>query len=298
LVKDAIASLFLNPPLNGWKRIQANRFGVTEIYLGQRVWSSVPSSGVLGVAGTIAARHEFQSFVRECSRRGFLTTAVAGALGFLAYQRGWLTPRKVLAAELASDSFTTDTSDKNLTVYSTNWTHHAGTEFLVLFTPDSVRTNGTGVDPMASYNAVTFPNDQYAQVIWNGNGNVNAMGAGVRLKTDGTHNGYGMAYYSAATSWLFKYVAGSLTTLGSLTAGTFATNDLFYLEASGSTVKCYRNAPGTDELSATDTAHAAGRGGLATFSGADPTNTRQMDNWAAGSLGAAPRNLTLLGVGP
>lgn len=133
-----------------------------------------------------------------------------------------------------------------------------------------------------SYNAVTWPNDQYSQVkitVFGGNG----PGAACRMSTSflTCYVAYGSGAAFNNRFELYKIVSGVFTLLGS--GGTPATNDVVRCEAQGTTIRCLQN--GVQRVSVTDTSIASGRAGVIGFDGGgtDP----QADDWQGGDFATA-----------
>lgn len=164
-----------------------------------------------------------------------------------------------------------------------------------------VRAGATGGnDTLESYNAVTVPNDQWAEVtlatvitpppiytVWGG--------VVLRAATPPTTTMYvlagGVDSGSGLTS-VYKWIAGVFTSLASDTQ-TWVSGDVALGEAQGTALRIYRN--GTLQLSATDSSITDGRlGAKAAVGDGGALTDIEIDGWSGGRFG--PRQL-LLGVG-
>lgn len=184
----------------------------------------------------------------------------------------------------ATDTFTTG-ADAALTTYSANWSA-VNNAFQVLAASDDVRPNAFA-ECAARWNADTFNNDQYAQIVISTVADADYIGPAVRCASGAaTYYGY---YGNNTNSYLFKVVAGTYTQIGS-TGGAVAVNDLLYLEIQGSSLLAKKNGVaqfgGAQDVSADGI--TSGSAGIAGY-GAD--NRVRGDNWEGGNL-AAPATLT------
>jgi hypothetical protein len=100
---------------------------------------------------------------------------------------------------------------------------------------------------------------------------------------------------SGGDNHLFKTVNNAGTDLQNIGA-TYAVNDLFYIEASGTTIKVEKNGvqTGTNQTDSSISSGAAGIGGLLNV-------TSLQTNWEGGNIASSTgkkfSNLALLGVG-
>lgn len=127
----------------------------------------------------------------------------------------------------ASDSFN-GTDLQMLADYSSNWSYSTGTFRMVgtaacaSFTAD--------VENGAYWNADTFDDDQYAQIVFTRTGPGLPQGAAVRCSATGDYYGY---YGDATKSYLFRVIDGVYTALDE-TGSAFQDGDVVRLEVSGS----------------------------------------------------------------
>lgn len=157
-----------------------------------------------------------------------------------------------------------------------NWTQATGTN------SPRVRSNGVdnydgAADDLAYWNADTFNNDQYSQLVYK-SGNSVWLGPAVRV-TSG--NGYGLEAASGNTRYLGKLVGNVYTELANNLA-TFTANDVYRMEVSGTSLVVKVN--GSNIFSVTDASLASGRAGLAGYGSS--SGTTAWDDWEGGNLGA------------
>jgi len=144
------------------------------------------------------------------------------------------------------------------------------------------------------WNAVSFPNDQYAQ----GTIQLQASGGGPMVRIN-TSTGANYQYIvdnpgSSATLAIYYFAPGpSYTLLGSTTSAT-SVGDVLRLEAQGTTLRALLN--GVVKVTATDGTLGSGQTGLYFYSG----QSLYLDDFEAGDLAVAPTGrqnfMTLLGV--
>lgn len=153
---------------------------------------------------------------------------------------------------------------------------------------NAVSPANVGDDSAESNNSVTWPNDQYSQVVlitsgYSGGAN-DGVGVGVALRcATGARTFYRIVAAGAISNGteLAKFVAGSYTSLGN-SSQAWVTTNILYGEAVGTTIKVKRN--GTDIISVTDSAITSGRPGL---SHSGPSAAAVLDDWEGGDLGVA-----------
>ena len=176
---------------------------------------------------------------------------------------------------LATDTFNRADSS----VLGSNWTTISGNAAHHILSNQALSPD----DPSADYyNAVVWPNDQYSQAIM-----VNAGDAAL-----GEDNGPGLCVRAAAAANtmyfamfnnhgidLYSVVASSYANIGNYDTAQ-ANNDVGYLEAQGTAIKCKQN--GTQRISVTDSSIASGRAGL--FGANEPSVNPLMDSWEGGDF--------------
>jgi hypothetical protein len=162
-------------------------------------------------------------------------------------------------------------------------------------TPDTV---GGSFDAFAYWDSDTFNNNQYSQSVFKG---AVAGSAYVYIICRATGQDATQTYYwcwtdgSGGDNHLFKTVNNAGTDLQNIGA-TYAVNDLFYIEASGTTIKVEKNGvqTGTNQTDSSISSGAAGIGGLLNV-------TSLQTNWEGGNIASSTgkkfSNLALLGVG-
>ena len=164
-----------------------------------------------------------------------------------------------------------------LTTYSASWTNNGST--FAIFS-NALRCSNAA-EGAAHWNADTFSNDQYATATVVAITNVSYIGVSVRCHATAT-TFYGFEANSNDASYLFKYVAGVSTQLGS-TGAVFTVTDVLRLEASGTTITpkvdgSTLNPPGAQ----TDSSISSGFAGVV---GAGSDTGSRIDNWEGGNLG-------------
>ena len=184
----------------------------------------------------------------------------------------------------AQDSFTTATT-QTLTSYSANWTINQGT-FSVDATDDRVYCTYSADEAAAHWNADTFGNDQYAQVVLRGGANGTEIGPAVRCAASGATY-YGVyADINSGHGWLFKNVSGTWTPLVEVlnTFGAVA-GDVLRLEVSGTNLTVKRNGTAvTGMTNISDNAISSGYAGICAYG----NNTGcAADDFEGGNLSAA-----------
>lgn len=140
---------------------------------------------------------------------------------------------------------------------------------------------GSVSDSSETYNAITWPSDQYTEVTYGATA-ANGAGAGIGptcRAINGTLTFY-RAVGNASGYGLSSAVAGTFNTISSGTGTTFAAADTLRLELQGTTWRLKKN--GTTFQTSTDSAiSAANRGGIG-FSSADSGTTAT--SWAGGDF--------------
>jgi len=196
-------------------------------------------------------------------------------------------------AELATDNFNRANADD----LGSNWTGVTGLDRFHILSNAAERI--LGEDSADFYNGVSWPNDQYSQVVIKTVGpDVEGFGAGPMVRAASGAMTLYFAVPHTGECELFKIVSGSWTLLAQ--GGTApSVDDVLYLEAQGTALKTKLN--GSDELSTTDSDISSGNAGI--YGGANG-EASTADDWAGGDFvaggGATPfgyRPLLLQGVG-
>jgi hypothetical protein len=186
-------------------------------------------------------------------------------------------------------NFTDDFNRANNADLGTSWTPVTGS--VAWSVNGNAAQADTGGSRCAEYvNSFTPANDQYAQAalgtVDNAPGADQPPGGGpaVRVAT-GANTYYGALANSLSTSEieLVKVVAGTLTSLGTYTAGAApVTGDTIRIEASGTTIRVLHN--GTERINVSDSSISSGQVGI---NGLAWNNIPTLDNFDGGDLGAA-----------
>lgn len=183
----------------------------------------------------------------------------------------------VSAALPATDSFTGTNNDP----LSASWTTNGGGYDIQSNQVNSTAAAGQG---LAHWNADTFGNDQYAQLVMKDFlSGLSYIGPAVRVAAS-AHTGYDCVS-EGATLVLRKVVAASYTTLNTYT-GTIAVNDLIRLEVSGTSLSCKQN--GTERVTATDSAISSGSAGIGSYN-----QLARGDDFEGGNLGGSTHRIIL-----
>lgn len=177
---------------------------------------------------------------------------------------------------MPTDAFT-NSDGTALATHNASWTVSVG--------GFSVNTNSlyaTGAAAcLAFWNAASFNDDQYSQVVLVAVGGSNRyLGCAVRCDTGSADTAYTAQYRSGAAGFLSKRVAGTPTTLSS-TLNTPNVNDVLRLEAEGTTITALVNAAQDEQV--TDSAIASGAAGIY---GQNTSTLHRLDDWDGGNLGA------------
>lgn len=165
-----------------------------------------------------------------------------------------------------------------------NWTT-VTSEGAFKIVSNAVQPASLSADSTAYYNAVTWPNDQYAQVKVTVNETTAGNGLGPCVRASASANTFYRVVADHAGSGnieLSKFIAGSYTQIWGRTA-TFVNGDTLRLEVQGTTLRVYINGVqvGAD---ATDSSIASGNAGLAYSSN---TVSVSGDDWEGGDFAAA-----------
>jgi hypothetical protein len=137
---------------------------------------------------------------------------------------------------------------------------------------------GGGADCSESYNGVTWPNDQYSQIVIVSLSD-RFVGPVVRASTSA--NTLYLVECATTNIYLYKVVSASGTLLVNY-SGTVSVGDIIRLEAQGTTLRVFQN--GTQRISTTDTSIASGRAGIHINLPGSQFDTAVLDNWEGGDF--------------
>jgi hypothetical protein len=120
-----------------------------------------------------------------------------------------------------------------------NWTQNVNSWTIE---SNQARPNTGGSDCLIRWSAEAFDAAQYSQVVIKNPSGTTWYGVAVRCATSAVLTCYSYACSSSERE-LAQYINGSWTRLGNsvVGAGSAANNDVFKLEANGSSIKPYRN---------------------------------------------------------
>lgn len=181
--------------------------------------------------------------------------------------------------QLASDNFTRANGG-----LGANWTV-VSTSAVFQIASNLANVSNLSLDSIYRYNAVSFPNDQYAETTLStptSSAANHGYGPCVRCDTAGAFSAYRLVCGGAGYS-LDKYVAGVHTDIsGALATTTFANGDVVRLTIKGTTLSMTKNGVAFG-ITYTDASLAAGAAGIG-YSGTDSAGGA-LSLWAGGSAG-------------
>lgn len=186
-----------------------------------------------------------------------------------------------------TDAFTgTDATD--LPTYNGKWVGQTSESS----TLPAIYSNGVGIaaapgNTRACRNAaITWPDDQWSQAdmvsnkcTWDSSVRTRSAAAALTYYAAGFDNNNGPANRFV----LWKWVAGTRTTLASDAGNNPAVGDTLYCEAQGTTIKGILTVGHASTLSVSDAAIASGQPGLGIFPGTQ-AGVPFLDNWSAGDF--------------
>lgn len=180
----------------------------------------------------------------------------------------------------------TDTFDRANGALGATWTHLSGISGnSLVISGNVVIPNAIGSNAHHFYNAVVFPNDQYAEaIITVTGGNAGSeSGAGVAVRASGTNNLYSAKVNKAATNnvALSKTVAGTYSGLWARTQA-WTDGDVLRLEVTGTSLVVKRNGVAIGAAH-TDTSLTSGAPGLSFGQGTGLT-AATWNNFEAGDF--------------
>lgn len=179
----------------------------------------------------------------------------------------------------------TDTFDRANGGLGANWTTVTGMGAPQIST-NRVRSTAVGTDSRAYYNAVTWPADQYAEIVTvtagvagSGRGAVTRAQSAAGSFYVATHNNN---FTASARLQIHRYDAG-VSNLLSNVVKTVAANDKIRMEIEGTTMRAYI----ADVLQfgpTTDSTYATGNAGASVYADTGTTADAELDNFEGGSL--------------
>lgn len=188
----------------------------------------------------------------------------------------------------------TDTFNRTNGGLGGNWTTITGQGAPQINT-NVVVTNAVGTDSRAYYSAITWPDNQYAeiQVIA---GAVSAGGGAVVRAQSGANSFYNAGYAGGlgATCALqvYRYDSGTANQLSSTTK-TINANDLIRFEVEGSTLRAY--IAGTLQYGpTTDSTYTSGSAGCSVYVDSGSTTNSKIDNFEGGAVAGYHRSPLVL----
>jgi hypothetical protein len=143
----------------------------------------------------------------------------------------------------------------------------------------SNQANSASIPSCAIWNAVSFPNDQWAQATLKSVGTNTNDGHGVTVRGSGSAGGdcYFAFGFSGGTA-LWARVGGGYSLIG-FDSTSWSIGDVIYLEAQGTTLVVKRNGATIAALTTTDSSIASGSAGVFGFH-----NPAILDDWSAGDF--------------
>ena len=190
---------------------------------------------------------------------------------------------------LATDNF--NRADNPLTL-GTNWTADTAPGNVFKILSNTAQPQSIGSDCGSFWNTITWPNDQYSQVVITGMGvgDPDQSGAGVTLRADaGFHNYYRIVVNRAGSNNVsVARVISDAYSLRNQRTVTFNSGDTFRVEIQGTTIRLYRN----DVQIGADLVDAGGpSSGSAGIFYSSTTAAVQLDDWEGGDFASADTGL-------
>ena len=190
--------------------------------------------------------------------------------------------------QLASDDF----NRANENPITGNWTSGTSTFTDPQIVSNVVQGVTASADGSAFYNAITWPDDQYAELKITSLNVPGDGGPAVRLSA-ADKTGYIFSVDTNGTQYnIIKYVAGSGTNLSGTIGRTFIVGDIVRIEARGSSISVFHN--NVQFFSVADGSIAAGNAGLFIF---DNAADFTLDSWAGGAAVGNPPQLSTVATG-
>jgi len=162
----------------------------------------------------------------------------------------------------------TDTFDRsNNADLGASWDGYTGSNPFAI-NSNAARPSAFAADNIETYNAVTPPDDQWAEIVlgtWAGNSNYRNLHALCRFAAPNTISGYSGAVETpnpAGKVFIGEFVAGSFSVLAS-SPQTVVSGDVIRLQVIGSNLELFQN--GVSRTSASDGTRTSGRVGIASY---------------------------------
>jgi hypothetical protein len=192
-------------------------------------------------------------------------------------------------AQLASDTF--QRADAN--PIGGNWTPLSTTGLWTVAQLISDEVYGTVVVPVGDgiasdsfYNAVTWPNDQWAETTIGSLLNFGTVGVSLRMATDGSQNEYSFIVQGDGVhqgSWEIQAVnGGAFTVLASGFLPTTAAGDIVRGEVQGNVLRMFYNGTLLGEV--TDSSISSGAAGFAIEPSSVAVTDVAISSWRGGSI--------------
>ena len=196
----------------------------------------------------------------------------------------------VVGTGLETDTFT-DADGTALATHDSDWVINFG-GFAI--NSNSAHADASGSISMAHREGNIWPADQYAEVTVAAIGSAGSIGVAVRCTAGTTATGY-VFYSDLYLSYLFKYVNGSFTQIGT-TGSPFQAGDVVRLEAIGTTLRPLVNGQLWAQGELTDASIASGYPGIGGYG--NSTGSR-IDDWVGSGLDATMqlRSISDAGMG-
>jgi len=185
----------------------------------------------------------------------------------------------------ATYDFTNAGSDDSISTLSSNFTDVQGEVYAIGTTNKGVAWS-VGALCAVRWNADTFADDQYSQVVVSNLPNTYQQGAGARMSSSAaTFYYYMVCDQGGWNDRLGKVVAGSNTNLATTPSNKANDGDVIRVECESTTITPLINGSGTNTPGAqTDSAISSGSAGPMGNGNGD-SSVVQIDDWEGGDLG-------------
>jgi len=184
---------------------------------------------------------------------------------------------------LATDNF--NRADGGL---GANWTTATSSGAPQIST-NVVITNAVATDSRAYYSAISWPDDQYSQIVVVAiTSNLGAIEAATRVASGSLSMYMARAVGPTGPSAVLaidKYVTGTFTNLTNATK-TIAVSDVIRIESIGSSHNAYINGT-VQQGPISDSANTSGNAGIVVFVDSGTTADAKLDTWEAGDFSGA-----------
>jgi len=176
------------------------------------------------------------------------------------------------------------TDNFNRASLGANWTQVTGSLHNVeIFSSTEARSDGTSNEAAAYWNADTFADDQYSEVVLSyGDGGVDSPDCGPLVRCHASSEQY---YLATCDVWdniikIYRNNGGTYTQLGANISATIAINDTIRLEMVGTTLEVFVND--VSQATRTDSTFTSGSPGMWFW-----RQRGRLDTWEGGNVGAA-----------